>query len=1137
MTISEFCFSLNNETTTLHKHPNTSFYPFSFNSPSDIVFRPYNLTLEGKQLDSFICEKRNFVEKENGYKFLICANPYISKRPYAKYITIEEYFASKKKEKKKMTINELCDLLNKDTNHLKTKGFHHWSVFTSDFQEKEHVNCWSFVLDLEVEKLNDFIRAKRDVVKEAGFELTIIPKHVSNGEWQIIPADEYLEKNKKTTINELVAKLNNEIHSDSFSCNDLTPENSIVFNPHRDRACEGETFFSFTCFICEKRNLVEKEGFKLLISDNGKYLTVDEYLEGKKKKLVNGLVAKLNKETRKKNIDNDTHAFNFNSVDFQDAKLRTDFKDNIVFYPITVSLTGQELDSFICEKRNLVEKEGYKFLINDSKSGKYLTINEYFDLKKNKTQKELCDEFNKEAKNIYKCPVPYPFTCGSDGSNEIVVYPNMICANKDKPTGFKDFIVGAETIVKQNGYELIVNACCVGVPDDGCCLMPVSNYLKKSIKEVYDEIEKEAKKRFKECVASCSEFGSKITIYPKISGDGIISNDFIVEAKNKVEKEGYKFVVCYNSKDMSFDEYFDLRKIEKMQELCLKLNNEAKEKYKRVPFSFNEKTNRVYIYPYQNGKDIPNDFIIESRDKVEKEGYEFVVACGKNLTVDEYLKKTNQSIDDFCNEINRVLSVHLEINSIGRPYAILSGFCKPKDDVVEVDINAIETAFPHCHNELKYIENRAKDENLSIVFIAQGLSYSSVDQYSSVHPVFSKGLKQVVKFDFEGKNPTLHKKIMDSIVGTTKEAPVEELSKKPLTTVAQHLEDFQHFKDELYTKLCDPKAVLSPDPSNCKEQVPETLPNTENLDKVSDIKYFKDKLYSTLNVPNANSVIHSEPLNTKQMIGRSQRNSELDAEIIQSFKAAEQLVDFLKLQLPEGFTKELNKDQMTAYEQGMKHENWSKYWGTIKLNNPTEDIKIDQKTNKDYPPGELAKESTIKLRKSGLLQLKADMEARRVKKYDLLRLIGTQGIVDITDVDNPEGVTVVEIRRYGCNTAEIYKLGYKVREVKSASFFQSLKEDWRYLPKFNKYILSGSLATILLAPIIFTCVEFGKIPVAISSKIIHQGVLEKIEDNKYTFKDGSSFILEKDKVTDIISKGVDVELVQDIWGNYRFERQ
>ncbi len=76
----------------------------------------------------------------------------------------------------------------------------------------------------------------------------------------------------------------------------------------------------------------------------------------------------------------------------------------------------------------------------------------------------------------------------------------------------------------------------------------------------------------------------------------------------------------------------------------------------------------------------------------------------------------------------------------------------------------------------------------------------------------------------------------------------------------------------------------------------------------------------------------------------------------------------------------------------------------------------------------------------------------------------------------------------------------------------------------------GSIAALLF--IFGIAIEFIPIP---SKTIIHEGVLEKIDKQKYVFKDGSSFILEDSMISGIIPKGCKVTLCQGIFGKYYFE--
>ncbi len=133
--------------------------------------------------------------------------------------------------------------------------------------------------------------------------------------------------------------------------------------------------------------------------------------------------------------------------------------------------------------------------------------------------------------------------------------------------------------------------------------------------------------------------------------------------------------------------------------------------------------------------------------------------------------------------------------------------------------------------------------------------------------------------------------------------------------------------------------------------------------------------------------------------------------------------------------------------------------------------------------------------------------------------------------------------------AIIYPYGREGHWYKEGKLvYTPLKYLWKNETKFVKIILITCISTVLLAPTLTVLAINEKIPVALSSKIIHEGILEKIEEpiqnptlstdkKKYIFKDGSSFILENNKISGIIIVGCKSKLIQDVFGKYKFEKE
>jgi hypothetical protein len=191
-------------------------------------------------------------------------------------------------------------------------------------------------------------------------------------------------------------------------------------------------------------------------------------------------------------------------------------------------------------------------------------------------------------------------------------------------------------------------------------------------------------------------------------------------------------------------------------------------------------------------------------------------------------------------------------------------------------------------------------------------------------------------------------------------------------------------------------------------------------------------------------------------------------------------------------------------------------------------------------------------------------------------LIGREGIIDITNLDDPKGVIVkvtypfdfyYEIDLNNLLYREVTeKFGLRIQKVKynNFAFIKLLIKDFFSLKTGKRIITSVPLMTFS-AIILTTLVGFNydKIPTSLSPKVIHEGVLVRQEWNKhisewtiptpfgefalqsfdkvpegktkYVFQDGSSFILDNDQFSGIITKGTKTRLCQGVFGKYYFE--
>lgn len=110
-------------------------------------------------------------------------------------------------------------------------------------------------------------------------------------------------------------------------------------------------------------------------------------------------------------------------------------------------------------------------------------------------------------------------------------------------------------------------------------------------------------------------------------------------------------------------------------------------------------------------------------------------------------------------------------------------------------------------------------------------------------------------------------------------------------------------------------------------------------------------------------------------------------------------------------------------------------------------------------------------------------------------------------------------------------------ELPKQSFWQWLENKLPELPIPDKYATTFLVTswTIFSGLGLYVLNDHNLIPKRLQPITIHEGVLEKVESNKYTFKDKSEFILKN--VSGIIPKGAKVKLNQGITGNYYFEKE